>query len=148
MTQLIPHTQKINERKKNQYFEHQSTNVEKKMLKTSVTDGRIFFKDKLFIPEVGQLKLRCIKKIHDDPAARHPNKTKTYEILNRCYYWPKVINDVKLFVRNCYGCKKNKKFRDKYHGDLKFLPVPNKLWFHISIDFIVDLPINCNVPML
>ena len=47
---------------------------------TNVTDGRIFFKNKLFVPDAGQLKLRFIKKFHDDPAARHPGKTKTYEI--------------------------------------------------------------------
>ena len=108
----------------------------------SVTDGRIFFKNKLFVPDVGQFKFRFIKKSHDDPAAKHPNKTKTYEILSRYYYWPGIINDVKRFVRNCYGCRKNKNSRDKYHGALKPLPIPDKRWSHISIDFIVDLPVN------
>ena len=110
--------------------------------KTSVTDGRIFFKNKLFVPDVGQFKFRFIKKSHDDPTAKHPNKTKTYEILSRYYYWPGIINDVKRFVRNCYGCRKNKNSRDKYHGALKPLPIPDKRWSHISIDFIVDLPVN------
>ena len=109
---------------------------------TSVTDGRIFFRNKLFVPDAGQLKFRFIEKFHDDPAARHPNKTKTYEILSRYYYWPGIINDVKRFVKNCYGCRRSKNFRDKYHGALKPFPVPDRRWFHISIDFIVDLPIN------
>ena len=77
---------------------------------TNVTDGRIFFKDKLFVPDVGQLKFRFIKKSHDDPAAKHPGKTKTYEILSRYYYWFGIINDVKRFVKNCYGCRRNKNF--------------------------------------
>ena len=110
--------------------------------KASVTDGRIFFRDKLFVPDVGQLKLRLIKKSHDDPAAGHPGKAKTYEILSRYYYWPGIINDVKRFVKNCYGCRKSKNSRDKYHGALKPLPVPDRRWSHISIDFIVDLPVN------
>ena len=108
----------------------------------SVTDGRIFFKDKLFVPGVGQLRYRFIKKSHDDPAAGHPGKTKTYEIFSRYYYWLGIINDVKRFVKNCYGCRKNKNSRDKYHGVLKPLPVPDRRWSHISIDFIVDLPVN------
>ena len=90
---------------------------------------------------MGQLKFRYIKKSHDDRNAKHPNKTKMYEIFNRYYYWQNIINDVKRFVRNCYSCKK-KKNPDKYHGVLKLLPVPNKRWFHISIAFIVDLPVN------
>ena len=94
--------------------------------KTNVTDGRIFFKYKLFVPNVHHSKFRFIQKFHDDLTARHPNKTKTYEIFNRYDYWPKIMNDVKLFVRNCYDCKKNKKNRDRYHGALKILPIPNK----------------------
>ena len=63
---------------------------------------------------------------------------KTYKIFNRYYYWPGIINDVKCFVRNCYGCRKNKNSRDECHGVLKLLPVPNKRWFHISIDFVTS----------
>ena len=60
----------------------------------------------MFVPNVGQLKFRFIQKFHDDPVARHPGQIKTYEILNRYYYWPGIINDVKRFVNSCYGCKK------------------------------------------
>ena len=109
---------------------------------TSVTDGRIFFRDKLFVPDVGQLRLRLIKKFHDDPAAGHPGKAKTYEIFSRYYYWPGIIDDVKRFVKNCYGCRRSKNFRDKYHGTLKLFPVPDRRWSHISIDFIVGLPVS------
>ena len=109
---------------------------------TNVTDGRIIFKNKLFVPDAEQLRFRFIKKIHDDPAAGHPGKTKTYEILSRYYYWPGIIDDVKRFVKNCYGCRRSKNSRDKYHGALKPLPVPDRRWSHISIDFIVDLPVN------
>ena len=109
---------------------------------TKLVDGRIYFRDKMFVPDVGQLRLRFIQKSHDDPAAGHPGKTKTYEILSRYYYWPGIIDDVKRFVKNCYGCRKSKTFRNKYHGALKLLPVPDKKWAHISIDFIIDFPVS------
>ena len=35
--------------------------------------------------DVNQLKFRFIQKIHDEPAAGYPSKTKTYKILNRYY---------------------------------------------------------------
>ena len=41
--------------------------------KPNVTDGRIFFKNKLFVPDVGQLKFRFIKKFHDDPRRQTQN---------------------------------------------------------------------------
>ena len=109
---------------------------------TKLIDRRIYFKNKMFVPNVGQLRFRFIQKFHDDPAAGHPGKTKTYEILSRYYYWPGIIDDVKRFVKNCYGCKKSKTSKNKYHGALKPLPVPDKRWVHISIDFIIDLPVS------
>ena len=110
--------------------------------KTNLIDGRIYFKNKTFVPNVGQLKFRFIQKFHDDLAAGHPGKTKTYEILNRYYYWPGIIDDVKRFVKNCYGCKKSKTSKNKYHGAFKLLSLQDKKWVHISIDFIIDLPVN------
>ena len=94
----------------------------------------------MFVPDVGQLRFRFIQKSYDDPAAGHPGKTKTHEILSRYYYWPGIIDDVKRFVKNCYGCRRSKTFRNKYHGALTLLPVPDKRWVYISIDFIIDLP--------
>ena len=66
----------------------------------------------------------------------------TAEILSRYYYLPGIIDKVKSFVKNCYGCKKYKNFGDKYHEVLKFLPAPNKKRSHSFIYFIVDLPVN------
>ena len=78
----------------------------------------------MFVPDVGQLKFRFIQKFHDDPVAKHPGKTKIYEILNGYYHWCGIINNVKRFVKNCYGCKKNKTSKNKYHGAFKLLPIP------------------------
>ena len=107
-----------------------------------LVDGRIYFRDKMFVSDVSQLRFRFIQKFHDDQIANHPSKTKTYEILNRYYYWPCIIDDVKRFVKNCYGCKKSKTSKNKYHGTFKPLTVPDKRWIHISIDFIIDLPVS------
>ena len=41
-----------------------------------LVDGRIYFRNKMFVPNVGQLKFRFIQKFHDDPAAKHPKKQK------------------------------------------------------------------------
>ena len=31
---------------------------------------------------------------------------------------------------------------NKYHGVFKLLPVPDKKWVHISIDFIIAFPVS------
>ena len=81
------HIQKTKKHKNSERIEHQPTNIEKKKLSgTKLIAGRIYFKNKMLVFDVGQLKLRFIEKFHDDPAAKHPGKTKTYEILSRYYY--------------------------------------------------------------
>ena len=55
-----------------------------------LVEGRIYFKNRMFVPDGGKLRLRFIQKFHDDPVARHPGKTKTYEILYSYYYWPGI----------------------------------------------------------
>ena len=89
----------------------------------------------MFVPNVGKSKLGFSQKSQDDPIAKHPNKTKTYEILNRYYYWPWIINDVKGFVKNCYGCKKTKTSKNKYHSVFKPLSM-NKMVKCIFMDGI------------
>ena len=47
--------------------------------------------------------------------------------------------DIRRFVRNCDVCGRTTVWRDKKKGLLKPLPVPERIWQHISMDFIVDL---------
>jgi hypothetical protein len=39
-------------------------------------------------------------------------------------------------VRNCYACNINKILRDKTPGLLKPLPVPERAWQDLSVDFM------------
>ena len=40
------------------------------------------------------------------------------------------------------GVKKTKRQKNKYHGAIKFLIIPDKKWVHISIDFTIDFAVN------
>ena len=43
--------------------------------------------------------------------------------------------DIERFVSNCYDCRRLKVPRDKAPGLLRPLPIPDRPWQHISIDF-------------
>jgi hypothetical protein len=47
---------------------------------------------------------------------------------------------VEQYVRNCHSCQLSKTSRHATFGVLRQLPVPEKLWEDISIDFVVGLP--------
>jgi len=47
--------------------------------------------------------------------------------------------DIRRFVRNCDSCGAVNSWKDRRQGFLKPLPVPDRIWSEISIDFVVDL---------
>jgi len=61
-------------------------------------------------------------------------------LINRNFWWPKLRNDVKKFVKSCEICCKAKVPRHKPYGLLSPLSTLDRPWSDISIDFIVELP--------
>ena len=72
---------------------------------------------------------------------RHPGVAKTYEIHQRQYYWPKMIDSVCQCIRNCHVCSRAKPTRDK-EGKLLPLLVPHQPWKNLAMDFITELPVS------
>jgi len=105
----------------------------------TLRSDRVYYRDRLLIPEDEKLRLRLLQLSHDTPIADHPERVKTYEILSRHYYWPEMIKTVVRFVRNCHLCSRVKISREKYQGALKPLDVPNRRWKDIAMNFIVTV---------
>ena len=72
--------------------------------------------------------------------AVHYGRDKTRERMTRTYYWPDIDQWVRNCVRTCDACQRNKTARHKKYGPLKPLEIPYRLWEHISMDFITELP--------
>ena len=51
-----------------------------------------------------------------------------------------MYDTVARYVKSCHTCSRSKASRDKKQGLLKPLPVPQRRWRDISVDFIVGLP--------
>jgi len=103
------------------------------------TNGRLFYRDCLFVPDHTPLRLRLLQEYHDPPALGHPGCAKTLELLARMYYWPSMRKDVNRFVQNCHVCRRTKSTRHAPYGALKSLSVPDRPWQHISVDFVTGL---------
>lgn len=103
-------------------------------------DNRLYFRDRLMIPDHDELKLKLLRHAHDSPVGGHPGRAKTLELLQRHYYWPLMHETIRRYVKSCHVCSRTKASREKYHGLLKPLPVPDRRWAHISVDFVVELP--------
>ncbi|KAI1513832.1 rve multi-domain protein [Pyrenophora tritici-repentis] len=106
----------------------------------SIHDGVFYVKKKVYIPESGTLRTRIIERVHRSYCGGHSGKHGSYDMLNRWYYWPKMINDVAQYVKNCLACRRLKSYRDGKHGLLHPLPIPERYWSSISMDYITHLP--------
>ena len=108
--------------------------------KCSVDDGILYHKKRLWVPT--SMLIEVIQKAHDQPACGHPGIARTNELIRREYYWRGMRNTITQYVANCYTCQRAKAPRNKEHGLLQPLPVPEKRWQDLSMDFIIGLSLS------
>ena len=101
---------------------------------------RLLWRDRVWIPYDESLRTKLIQRTHDSPLGGHPGRDQTSMILSRRFFWPGLSQDVRQFLRNCDVCGRSTLWREKKRGFLKPLPVPDRPWAELSMDFITGLP--------
>jgi hypothetical protein len=86
------------------------------------------------------LKLHLLQQYHDVPATGYPSRSKTLKYLCQNYTWPKMQIDVDYYTRNYHTCQHTKPTRHARFGVLHPLPIPDRPWQDILMDFVMDLP--------
>ena len=125
--------------------------VVEKMKKTKVKilhedkwqiEGDLVLKEgKIYVPKDGELRAEIIQLHYDVLAAGHGGQWKITELVTRNYWWPGVTRDVGRYVKGCDLCQRIKNRTEKVVEKLKLSKVPEKLWTHLMVDFIIKLPI-------
>ncbi|KAA0032387.1 ty3-gypsy retrotransposon protein [Cucumis melo var. makuwa] len=67
-------------------------------------------------------------------------KLRTYKKIAAELFWEGMKNDIKLYVDQCHVCQQNKVQALSPVGLLQPLPIPNRIWEDISMDFVEGLP--------
>ena len=101
----------------------------------TLTDGLLKHQDRLVVAADNNIRTRLIKEAHAQLSTAHPGRTKTRKLLSDRYYWPGMTADIDRYVRNCNDCRRSTIPRDKTPGLLKPLPIADRPWQHISVDF-------------
>ncbi len=94
--------------------------------------------DKQFVPET--LRQRTIDQVHTALSSGHPGVSATIQLLRNKFWWSTLRKDTITQVRQCQVCQTQKPSRQLPAGLLHPLPIPQRPWSHIAIDFITDLP--------
>ena len=63
-------------------------------------------------------------------------------MVTKNYWWPEITKEVKRYVEGCDQYQRMKNRTEMLAGKLRPNQVPEKLWQHISVDFITKLPMS------
>lgn len=106
--------------------------------------GLLFFEDaqgnlRLYVPT--KLISVILKEDHETlTVGAHSGTSRSFYRMAHLYYWPRMYQDIKEYIRTCDICQKVKHRRHAPYGHLQSLPIPGKPFDVVSIDFIPELP--------
>jgi len=103
-------------------------------------DGLLWYQGKIWTPKDEGIRTSLIAKHHKPPQAGYGGTAKTTVLISRRYYWPKIREDIKRFIKNWDTCQTTKVVRHAPYGLLESHEAPDRPWQSIAMDFITDLP--------
>ena len=96
----------------------------------------------LALPDHADVRLAALFQMHDAPWAGHVGRNRMLIALKAAYWWPRLDTDAREYVNNCDACQRNKARHQIKENFLAPLPVPERPFQTIGIDFITNLPVT------
>ncbi|KAK3528449.1 hypothetical protein QTP70_000145 [Hemibagrus guttatus] len=90
----------------------------------------------LFVP----LHFRQLVMQWEAPSSGHPGIRRSTQLVCNRFWWSSLGSDVEEYVRSCPTCAQARTSCLLPEGLLEPLPVPQRPWSHLSVDFLTDLP--------
>ena len=107
-----------------------------------IEERLVLKEERVYVPKDKKLRVEIIWLHHDTPVAGHGGQWKMVELVTRNYWWPGVTKEVKRYMEGCDQCQRMKNRAEMPAGKLRPNQVPERPWQHISVDFIMKLPIS------
>ncbi|KAI2645614.1 Transposon Ty3-I Gag-Pol polyprotein [Labeo rohita] len=93
---------------------------------------------KIYVPLA--LRQTLLDTAHRSPGSGHPGSQRTLSLVQSRYWWPSMRRDTIRYVQSCSVCAMSTSPRQLPTGKLVPLPIPQRPWSHIGVDFVTDLP--------
>ena len=97
--------------------------------------------EKVCVPKNEVLRVEIIQLHHDVLVAGDGRKWTMMELVMRNYWWLEVTKDIEKYVEGYDICQRIKNKIKIPVGNLKLSKVPEKPWTHLTVNFIMKLPI-------
>lgn len=104
-------------------------------------NGILSYKGRLFVGSNTNLREALMQQAHASPVGGHLGYDKSLHRLRCDFYWPGLKQHLRQFIWECTICQQNKHENVAPRGLLQPLLVPDRVWSHITMDFIEGLPL-------
>ncbi len=112
-------------------------------MKLANNDGIYYTRGgQIVLPADEGLRQDILSDAHDSKIAGHRGAHGTLKSVALSFWWPGMDEDVKLFVRSCLQCQRNKAGNKHNKPPSHPLPVPTAQFQSVSMDLITDLPMS------
>jgi hypothetical protein len=102
--------------------------------------GILLHKNKIFVPNVQDLKCMILHEMHNVPYVGHPEYQKTMVVIKSHQFWPDMKRDILEYIAICMECQKVKFEHRHPTGLLQPFPNPEWKWEVMTMDFITRFP--------
>jgi hypothetical protein len=107
---------------------------------TEGDQGVLWYKGRICVPNVKELKDKILRETHESAYSIHPGGNKMYHNLRATYCWYGMKRDVAEYVALCDNCQRVKAEHQQPTRLLQPFQVPKWKGEEIAIDFIMGLP--------
>ena len=67
--------------------------------------GLMLYKNRLYVPNIAEIKLLILNEVHKIPYPEHPSYQKMITMLRKDYFWPNMKNEVAEYIARCIECQ-------------------------------------------
>lgn len=106
----------------------------------ALINGKLLHKNRLVISAHSPWISKLLEEFHNTLIRGHSGFYRTYRRIASQLYWCGMTKSIKQFIRSCDTCQRYKSSTLYPNGLLQPLPIPNRVWEDISLDFITGLP--------
>jgi hypothetical protein len=101
--------------------------------------GLLMKKNIIYVPSSEELMSFVLKEMHNVPYVGHPGYQKKIIVVRSQFFWLGMKKDVD-YISRCMECQRVKVEQRNPMDLLQPLPILEKKWEVVTIDFITKLP--------
>ena len=99
----------------------------------------LYYFHAIYVLDKTIMKAKMLPLHHNDSLTKHFKIKKTRSLLQRKFYWLKMLKDIKEYIQSCDVCQRVKAFRHRFYNKTRSLLISTRSWKKILISFIIEL---------